>query len=233
MRIVINEKLIKRNKLIGQITTFSSLAILGIGLVLAFKKDTTRILLSYLALIVGFIVSQIGIYFTNRFGRSPRFDELILKNFEKLGSEYTLYIYSSPVPILLVGPCGMWIPLPILASGKVSYLKGKWKQQGGSAMMKAFAQEGIGRPDNEEINNLRDLTKYLKSKNVPESEIPEIQTILVLLNEKTEIGDVSEAPTEIVHLRKLKLHIRQHDRNCSTLLTEEQLAKLNFYFSKE
>lgn len=98
--------------------------------------------------------------------------------------------------------------------------------------MKAFAQEGIGRPDSEEINNLKDLTKYLKAKNVTESEIPEIQTILVLLNEKTEIGDVTGAPTEIVHLRKLKLHIRQHDRNCSTLLTEEQLTRLNSYFSK-
>ncbi len=233
MKLVINEKLIKRNKLIGQITTFASLAILALGLVLAFKKDTTRILLSYVALVVGFIVSQVGITYTNRFGRSPRFDELLAKSFEKLGSEYTLYVYSSPVPILLLGPCGIWIPIPILSAGKVTYEKGKWKQQGGSFLMKAFAQEGIGKPEVEELNAIKEIHKLLSSKNVPESQFPGIQTILVLLNEKTEIGDVSNAPSEIVHLRKLKLHIRQYDRNCTSPLSEEQLNQLNQFLLKE
>ena len=31
---------------------------------------------SYIALIIGFILSQLGMHFSSRFGRSPRFDEL-------------------------------------------------------------------------------------------------------------------------------------------------------------
>ena len=233
MKLNINEKLIKKNKLIGQITTFGSLAILIVGLILAFKKDTTRILLSYVALIVGFIVSQVGIYYTNRFGRSPRFDELVQKNFEKLGSEYTLYIYESPVPIMLVGPNGIWVPIPILATGKVFFDKGKWKLQGGSAMMRIFGQEGLGKPDAEAANSVRDISKYLASKGVVESEMPKIRSILVLLNEKTEIGDVSGAENEIVHMRKFKLRIRQIDRQNTVPLTQAELEKINTYFANE
>ena len=233
MKLNINEKLIKKNKLIGQITTFGSLAILIVGLILAFRQDTTRILLSYIALIVGFIVSQVGIYYTNRFGRSPRFDELVQKNFEKLGGEYTLYIYEAPVPIMLVGPNGIWVPIPILATGKVSFEKGKWKLQGGNAMMRIFGQEGLGKPDAEATNSVRDISKYLASKGVVESEMPEIRTILVLLNEKSEIGDVSGAENEIVHMRKLKLRIRQIDRQNTVPHTQAELEKINNYFAKE
>lgn len=233
MKLVIDEKLIKRNKLIGQITTFGSLAILLIGLVLAFKKDTTRILLSYVALIIGFIMSQVGIYYTNRYGRTPRFDELVQKNFEKLGADYTLYVYQSPVPLMLVGPGGIWVPIPVFASGKVYFDKGKWKMQGGSAMMKLFAQEGIGKPDAEASNSVRDITKYFLSKGMPESEMPDINTVLVLLNEKTEIGDVTGAQNEIVHYRKLKLRIRQLDRKNPEVYSPEELEKINRLFAKE
>ena len=62
MKLVINEKLIKKNKTIGQITTFASLAVLAIGLVFAFGRDLTRILYSYIALIIGFVLSQVGMY---------------------------------------------------------------------------------------------------------------------------------------------------------------------------
>ncbi|MCJ7695217.1 MAG: hypothetical protein MUO40_07285 [Anaerolineaceae bacterium] len=233
MKLVINDKLIKRNKLIGQITTFGSLAVLGIGLVLAFRQDTTMILLSYVALIIGFIMSQVGIYYTNRFGRSPRFDELVVKNFEKLSNEYSLYVYSSPVPILLAGPCGLWIPIPILASGKIVYEKGKWRQKGGSWMMKAFAQEGIGKPEIDEASNIKDITKYLSAKQVPEDKIPMIHTVFVLLNEKTEIGEISEAPSQIIHLKKLRRLIRHKDRECLQPYSEEEQKVINGYFKSE
>jgi hypothetical protein len=39
MRIVTNEKLIRRNKKIGQYLSISSLGILGIGLYLCFRPD--------------------------------------------------------------------------------------------------------------------------------------------------------------------------------------------------
>ena len=227
MKLVINEKLIKKNKTIGQITTFASLAVLAIGLVFAFGKDMTRILYSYIALIIGFILSKLGMHFSSRFGRSPRFDELFKGAFEKLRHEYTFYVYSSPVPFLLLGPCAIWVPIPLTASGKISYEKGKWRQQGGNFMMKVFGQEGLGRPVQEESANTALIRKYLAEKGIPEEEQPPIKHIIVVLMKNTIVGEISEAPIPVVNLEDLKRSVRRVDRDeCETPLTEEQLSRL-------
>jgi len=161
MNIIRNDKFIKRNRTIGQICTYGSLIVLILGLVFAFGQDLSRILWSYAALILGFILSQVGMYFTNRFGRNPRFDEILATAFEKLRHEYTFYVYTSPVPMLLVGPCKIWVPVPLTSSGKVSYINGKWKQEGGNFMMKVFGQEGLGKPDREALADEEVIRSYL------------------------------------------------------------------------
>ena len=70
MKIISNDKLIKRNATIGQVTSLSSLVILGIGMYISFKSPE-YFNISIGALLVGFILSQVGIYFGNRWGRRP------------------------------------------------------------------------------------------------------------------------------------------------------------------
>jgi hypothetical protein len=146
MKLVINEKLIKRNKTIGNVLSFAGIAILIGGLVVSFNPTPTKTIISFASLIVGFIVSQSSTFFVNRFSRDPRFDEVIAENLDKLKNDYTFYVYSSPIPMLLVGPQGLWIPVPVSASGEIYYDK-KWKQKGGSFLLKMFGQENIGRPE--------------------------------------------------------------------------------------
>ncbi len=228
MKLVINEKLLKRNKLIGQITTYSSLAVLAVGLVFAFAKDDlNKMMLSYVALIIGFILSQIGIFYTNRYGRTPRLDEIISANFEKLNSDYTFYVYSSPIPMLLVGPAALWIPIPITASGKISYEKGRWHQQGGGFMMKIFGQEGLGKPDVDAETYIKALTKHLQTKFGPDYELPPMKPVLVLMMKNSEIGDAAAAPTPIVKADKFRRHIRHEDRQCTNPLSIEALETIN------
>ena len=145
MKLVVNEPLIKQRKSLAQVLTFASLAVLGIGLFFAFQKDITKMYFSYIALVVGFVLSQLGMYFTTRFGRSPRFDEVITTSLEKLRQEYSFYVYNSPTSMMLIGPSRIWVPMPLTATGEVSYIDGKWKQKGGNALMKFMGQEGVGR----------------------------------------------------------------------------------------
>lgn len=228
MNIIRNDKFIKRNRTIGQICTYGSLIVLILGLVFAFGQDLSRILWSYAALILGFILSQIGMYFTNRFGRNPRFDEIFATALEKIRHEYTFYVYTSPVPMLLVGPCKLWVPIPLTATGKISYVDGKWKQTGGNFLMKFFGQEGLGKPDREALADEEALRSFLVSKGIPEEEQPPIQHILVVLMKKTEVGEVSEAPIPVVEIENLKRYIRRVDREeCEAPLTEEQVQRVN------
>jgi len=230
MQLVINEIILKRNKLIAQIATFSSLAILAIGLVFAFSKDMTKMLLSYLALVLGFILSQIGIFFTNRYARKPRYDEMFADVLQKLNNEYTFYVFQRPVPMFIVGPCNIWVPLPITSGGKVFYSKGKWRQQGGNFMMKLFAQEGIGRPEVDAIASTREISRALEAEGISKQEMPDIIVILVTLVEGVEIGDVGDAPTPIIELKKLRRYIKHYDKECKKPLAPEQLNKINESF---
>ncbi len=123
MRKITNEKLVKRNRVAGQVLTIASLAILGLSLYLSFQASSQYISYSFLGLILGFILSQVGIYFTNRWGRHPRPDEIIDNSLKGLDDKYSLYHYVTPVSHLLLGPAGIWIILPYSQGGTITYEK--------------------------------------------------------------------------------------------------------------
>ena len=227
MKLVRNEKHISRNKLLGKILTFASLGVLGLGLYFAFKKDMTLILYSYICLIVGFILTQIGLNFVNRYGRSPRYDEIFGTAFEKLRHEYTYYVYSTPLPMLLMGPCRIWMPMPVNATGQLSYQDGKWVHKTRNRIQKMMGQDSVGRPDKEVAEASAALSKYLTEKGIPADMHPELKPIMVVYLKETQLGDVSKAPYPVVEMEDLKRYIRRMDREeCADPISPETAAKL-------
>lgn len=225
MKLISNDTLIKRNKKIGNILSFLGIAILASGLVLNLKPTPQKTLISFGALIVGFIIAQISTYYVTKFGRSPRFDELINDNLSRLNNSYAFFAYSSPIPMLLTGPYGIWIPIPVAASGEIVYDK-KWKQRGGGFLLKLFGQENIGRPQGDADSNEKVLREFLE-KHFSAEEMPTIKPILVSLHPKAVIGDVENAPIPIVPLDGLRRYIRKIDRKVEEQLSQETLDKLN------
>lgn len=227
MKLVRNEKHISRNKLIGRILTFTSLGILGLGLYFAFKKEMTLILYSYVCLIVGFILTQIGLNFVNRYGRSPRYDEVFGTAFQKLRHEYTYYVYTTPLPMLLLGPCRLWMPIPVNATGEISFVDGKWVHKTRNRIQKMMGQDSIGKPDREVAEASAALSKYLTEKGVPADLHPELKPIMVVYLKETQLGDVSKAPYPVVEMEDLKRYIRRMDREeCADPISPETAEKL-------
>ena len=210
MKVVIDQKLVKRNAKIGQVLTITSLVTLGAGMFITFQKPD-MLPLSIGALLVGFLLSQVGIYFTNRWGRSPRPDEQISTSLKGLDKRYALYHYQTPASHVLVGPAGVWVFIPKHQRGTITYRKNRWHQSGGGFIqnyLKIFAQEGIGRPDLEIESDIDGLTKYL-TKNLPEgTEIPEIQAALIFSHPDIDI-QADEAPAPTLPAKKLKDMIRK------------------------
>ena len=228
MKLVRNDKHISRNKLIGKLLTFASLGILGLGLYFAFKPDITNaILYSYICLIVGFILTQIGLNFVNRYGRSPRYDEIFGTAFEKLRHEYTYYVYSTPLPMLLMGPCRIWMPMPVNATGEISFQNGKWVHKTRNRIQKMMGQDSVGKPDREVAEASAAFSKYLTEKGIPAEMHPELRPIMVVYLKETQLGDVSTAPYPVVEMEDLKRHIRRVDREeCADPISPEMTAKL-------
>jgi len=209
MKVLTNEKLIKRNGRLGQIATFSGLLVLVGGMFVSFRYPNFSAF-AWVALLIGFALSQIGLYFGNRWGRRPRPDELIDQGLKGLSDQYSIYHYSSPAAHFLVGPSGLWVIMPFHQVGKIVYEKGRWKQKGGSFMqryLRIFAQEGLGRPDMEAASEVESVSKFLK-KNFPEETIPDPRPVLVFTSEKAEL-EVEGAPLLTIPMKKLKETIRK------------------------
>jgi hypothetical protein len=162
-----------------------------------------------ISLLVGFVLSQIGIYYGNRWGRRPRPDELLSQALKGLDGRYNLYHYTTPTSHLLVGPAGVWILMPRHQPGTISYdpARNRWRQRGGNVYLKIFAQDSLGRPDLEFGPELNNMQRFLRD-HLEDGEPPEVQAALVFTNEKTEV-EADDAPIAAVQARKLKDFIRK------------------------
>jgi len=220
-----NETHIKRFARIGQFASISGLLLLGGGLFISFRQPD-QVAFSLGALLLGFGVSQIGIYLGNRYARFPRPDQALGKALKGLDRNYTLYNFVSPAAHLLIGPAGIWILLAKPQRGQVTYSNGRWRQKGGFVLnyLKIFAQEGIGRPDIEVEAEVEGFKKFL-AKEIPGKEFPDPQVALVFINEQAEI-DAPDAPNPTLTLKELKNFIRNETKGQKYRLNPEQMQAI-------
>jgi len=224
MRIIKNEKLIERNGKIGQYVSLVALVVLGGGMYLSFSKPEL-FTYSVICLVVGFIMTQVGMYMGSRWGRSPRPDEKFDAGLKGLHSEFNMYHFSSPVSHLLVGPSGVWVLLPYHQRGTVSFEKNRWKMKGGGFLqtyMRIFGQENLGRPEIDAENDVQTLRKFF-AKKLDESNIPEIKPVLVFTTDEVELN-IGDSPTAAMKLKQLKEFMRQGGKNRA--LSNEQIKTL-------
>ncbi len=205
MKIIANTKKIERNRKIGLYTSIGSLVVLVGGFLLSLQPE--RLAFAYGALLVGLLMSQVGIYFGNRWGRSPRIDERISQGLKGLDDRYSLYHYVTPVPHLLTGPAGVLVLVPEYQPGNITYEKNRFKQQGVFFLSRFFAQEGIGRPELEAQSFQQDMDKFLK-KSIPDGDLLAAQPVIVFINPKANV-QVSESPTPAMYIDKLKDFVRR------------------------
>ena len=209
MNIISNDKLIRRNARIAQITGLGGLVVLLIGIYVLFTRPN-EIAIIWGTVIVGFMLSQVGIFFTNRWGRVPRPDQHLNSALKGLDSNYSIYHYLSPTPHLLVGPAGVWTLITHYQHGTITYERGRYRQRGGGFVLgylKVFGQEGIGRPDLEVETEKEAVTKFLK-KRMPDKEIPPVQAALVFTDERANL-ETDDAPMPTLTSKKLKEFIRK------------------------
>jgi hypothetical protein len=228
MKVITNDRLIKRNGRLGQIATISGLLVLVGGMFVSFRYPNFAGY-AWVALLLGFALSQIGLYFGNRWGRRPRPDELIDQGLKGLNDQYSIYHYMTPVSHLLVGPSGLWVILPYYQVGTIVYEKGRWKQKGGGFMqryLRAFAQEGVGRPDIEAPSEVQSIIKFL-NKRFPDRDHPEVTPALVFTNDKVNL-EVEDAPILTLPLKKLKETVRKAAKE--KIITSVEIQEINELF---
>lgn len=214
MKIIKNEKLIKRNGSIAGWALGIAMVSMGGGLYANFTTmqggDSRFMSATLVALAVGLISMYLGLYLTKRFGGRPRVDERIDSALKGLPGDYTLYHFIAPVPHLLVGPAGIWALIPFHQRGILRFEKNRWRiSNGGFAQsyMSIFGLEGIGRPGFEAEYNISTINKHLV-KSFDENEVPKVQAALIFINDQMDI-QADGAPVPALKLKQLKDFLRQ------------------------
>ncbi len=209
MKIISNTKKIQRNYKIGLYTSLGSLALLVAAVALTIiglnRPDLT--FYSFIAMVGGLLLSQVGVYFANRWGKSPRVDERISQGLKGLDDRYTLYHYSTPVPHLLTGPSGIWVITPEYQSGTITYQKNRFRQQGVGFFARVVGQEGLGRPELEANSYQEQFSKFLNRSLDGDSQ-PPVHALILFTNPKANV-QVQEAPIPTMHVDKLKDFVRR------------------------
>jgi hypothetical protein len=209
MKVIANEKLIKRNGAMGKYLNVIALVVLFGGMLITFTR-ADLFWISLISLFTGFVLSQISFFFINRWGRRPRTDEHVTNSLKGLTNDYTLYHYNSPVSHLLVGPAGVWIILPYYQRGTITYEGNRWKQRGGGislAYLKIFAQEGLGRPDLDSKSDNDSLSAFFST--ALNTETPLINSVLIF-TDKRAIVQADNAPIHTMPADGLKEFIRRY-----------------------
>jgi hypothetical protein len=225
MKIIRNDKLIKRNAKISQYVLIAALTTLVIGIYFTItKSDPEEIGWAYLFLIPSYILVQISIAMGNRWSRSPRPDEIVTQSLKGLDNQYSLYIFTTPVPHLLISPAGIWIIKTYHQSGKIflDEKKNILKQRGGGNFFtRIFASEGIGNvvKDSQELKSR--VEKYFLKQEITNT--PEIKAVNVFISPDVVI-DVPAFAEAITTPDKLKDFLRRTAKQVN--MNPEEIEKL-------
>jgi hypothetical protein len=222
MKVVNNEKLIRRNKRLSQYVLYFSLALLVVGLIWSFSgQDIKQYTIAYIFLIPAYILVQVSIYMANKWGRTPRPDEIIVQSLKGINDQYTLFNYICSVPHVLIGPAGLFLIKPYHQAGEITYndSKHRFEQKGGASFIaKTFGQENLTNIERESKIVISDLFEFLKKKNISLPVEPRV--INLFFSEKAYVS-AKNAPEVTLHADKLKDYLRNQAK--SITLKDDQI----------
>lgn len=210
MVILRDEARIARLRRMSKYLSFTGMAALLVGLVLVFTGVENAFLYQLIALAVGWLLSQVGIYLAHRYLRSPRPDEVLDEALKGVARNGRLYHYMLPAPHVLLLPTGVVILVAKWQGGNISVDGDKWRQKG-LGLRKFFGQEQLGNPTKEAEIMVEAMANYIR-KHAPEVEELPIATLIVFTSKGARELDLKRSRIPAMHYTKVKGYLRQKKR---------------------
>jgi hypothetical protein len=221
MKVYINEGYVKRRSAAGKWASLLGLAVLAGGFIVSLKYPRL-ILISLVALLLGFLLSNIGLYYANRYTRFDRPDVVLPQALKGFDNRYALYQFLLPVSQVLLEPGGLTVFIPKPQEGQILFQKGKWShKQGWSRLLRWMGQEGLGKPEQEVGGEVQALREWLEAQ-APDLDVP-VRGVVVFTHPKAELA-LDTPPVPAMTPKQLKGWLRRAGKR--TALSKETLARL-------
>jgi hypothetical protein len=214
MKISINDKLIKRNKLISQIVLYGALGLMGLGIIYSITHpDSAELYFAYLVIFPAYLLLQINILMADKWGKSPRLDEIISGALKGLDNRYSLYLYTTGISYLLVGPMGIWILNLYNPSGTITFNEEKKKYELRSKrnfLSKFLSPDSLSNVTRDTKDSNKKLGDYFAKIRL--TQYPQL-SILNVFYHPNAIVKVENSPEKTLKIDKLKDAIRQASKH--------------------
>lgn len=232
MQIVRDEALAGRRKRVGIMASVLGFGILVAGMAFQYVaqgRGLSAQLLIYVplaTLLVGFLVSSVGMSYFNRWGRSPRPDEALDRSLKGLGREYKLYHYALPAPHVLLTPNGPMVLVLKFEPGEFTVEGDKWRQRLSASRVLGFmGRENLGNPT-KDADYLADRMRQYLAKRAPDLEDVSVSAAIVFTADNV-VLNVGETPIATLRATKLKGYLRSQ---ATKPLPQETLERLESLF---
>ncbi len=224
MKVLTNHELIASRQRLGRYAAFSGLLVLMAGLFISFRwQNLQMVAVSYAALIVGMLLSSIGIYLADKWVQEPRADQALAQALKGFDDRYHLYNHVLPVEHVLVSPFGVTVFTIKRQADRVIYRNGKWQhQQNILKRLQSLSREKLGDPIRQIEEEVQKMKGFLQ-QHLGDVDIP-VDGAVVFVNPKVEL-DLEGAPAEVLHVKKLKAYLRRKNKQ-ERRLPEETYRQL-------
>jgi len=210
MRIITNESHIKTRTRIGERAPFVGFAMLAAAMFFIFWKPE----LFWVTMILvwgGFAVSLTGSYLGDRYVGPLAHYKKVPEALKGLDNRYTLLMYKTPLPFVLLDPGGVTVITVKSQGGAIRYRNGKWHHRERMGFLRRMAgQENIGRAHRMAHSDVAEMQQFL-NKVLPEDADVPVRSVLLFINPSVEL-DAEDSPVPALRLAQLKRWLRKDGR---------------------
>ena len=227
MKIIRDENHIEKMKKRSQQATLVGFLFLIGGFVLVFIDEVSNLFLfQLLALLIGWILSQVGIYLAHRYVRSPRPDEILDEAVKPAARQGRMYHFILPAPHVLLTKAGPVVFNLKYQSGDIAADGDKWKQKG-IGFRRFFGQEGLGKPTREVQTMIENMAGFIR-KNAPEVDEVPIGAMIVFTSKNIKNLDVADSTIPAMHFSKVKGFLKDKGKRESIPSSDYEAIKAAF-----
>jgi hypothetical protein len=203
MRIYTDKELIKSRARLGRRASLIGLLILLAGFVISlFTRIQYGFYISLACLVIGFAVSNIGVYNANQWVREPRADQTLTQGLKGLSNKYALYNYTWVVPHVLLTPQGVGVFLVKAQEGKITYMNGRWRQAFSfRRVFNFFGAEPLADPG-KDLQAYENTARKALGVHLPGVDVP-IRSAVVFTSPKAEL-QLQNPPVTVLTPKQLK-----------------------------
>lgn len=232
MIILRDDQRIARLRRVSQYTSLMGLFALVVGLIIAFVNPEQLFFYELLALMVGWLLSQVGVYLGHRYIRKPRPDQVLDRAVRSVAKDGRMYHYLLPAPHVLLTPQGIILLVAKFQGGKIFVDDDKWRQTS-VGMRKWFGGESLGNPTKEAEVMVGAIANYLRQHAPTVEEVP-IAPVIVFTGTGSQELQIGETSIPVLHHNKLRGFLRQQrGKKSQPTLSKADYAAIRTAFDKK